>query len=70
MDVVNLDIAKAYNKVDHCTLIGKLKAMGISGHLGQWLGSFLLDRTLSVKIGNTLSDKVNIISGVLQESVL
>ena len=47
MDVVNLDFAKAYNKVDHCTLIGKLKAMGVCGHLDQWLGSFLLERTQS-----------------------
>ena len=33
MDVVYLDVTKAYEKVDHCTLIGKLKAMGVCGHL-------------------------------------
>ena len=70
MDVVNLDIAKAYNKVDHCTLIGKLKAMGVCGHLDQWLGSFLLERTQSVKIGDTISEEEKIVSSVPQGSVL
>ena len=70
VDVVNLDIAKAYNKVDHCTLIGKLKAMGVCGHLDQWLGSFLLERTQSVKIGDTISEKEKIVSSVPQGSVL
>ena len=57
MDVVYLDFTKAYDKVDRCTLIGKLKAMGVYGHLGQWLVSFLLERTRSVKIGDTISQK-------------
>ena len=70
LDVIYLDFAKAYYKVDHCTLIGKLKAMGVSGPLGQWLGSFLLERTQSFKIRNTLSDKETIISGVPQGSLL
>ena len=70
MDVVNLDIVKAYNKVDHCTLIGKLKAMGVCGHLDQWLGSFLLERTQSVKIGDTISEEEKIVSSVPQGSVL
>ena len=35
IDVIYLDFAKAYDKVDHCTLVGKIKAMGVSGHLGQ-----------------------------------
>ena len=70
MDVVNLDIAKAYNKVDHCTLIGKLKAMVVCGHLDQWLGSFLLERTKSVKIGDTISEKEKIVSCVPQGRVL
>ena len=70
VDVVNLDFAKAYNKADHCTLIGKLKAMGVCGHLDQWLGSFLLERTQSVKIGDTTSEKEKIVSSLPQGSVL
>ena len=70
VDVVNLDFAKAYKKADHFTLIGKLKAMGVCGHLDQWLGSFLLERTQSVKIGDTISEKEKIVSGVPQGSIL
>ena len=70
MDVVNLDFAKAYNKVDHCTLIGKLKAMGVCGHLDKWLGSFLLERTQSVKIGDTISEKEKIVSSRVASYVL
>ena len=64
VDVVYLYFTKAYDKVDHCTLIGKLKAMVVCGHLDQLLGSFLLERTQSVKIGDTISEKEKIVSGV------
>ena len=47
VDVVYLDFTKTYDKVDDYTLIGKLRALGVCGHLGQWLGSFLLERTQS-----------------------
>ena len=47
-----------------------MKALGIDGHLGQWLGSFLVNRTQSVKIGDVKSKKVTIQSGVPQKSVL
>ena len=69
-EVIYLNISKAYDKVDHCILIRKMKAMGVRGLLGQWLGSFLLERTQCVKIGDTVSKKENIISGVPQGSVL
>ena len=70
MDVVYLDFTKTYDKVDNMTLIGKLRALGVCGHLGQWLGSFLLERTKSVKIGDTISEKEKIFSGVPQGRVL
>ena len=64
VNVVYLDFTKTYNKVDDYTLIGKLRALGVCGDLGQWLGSFLLERTKSVKIGDTISEKEKIVSGV------
>ena len=57
VNVVYLDFTKTYNKVDDYTLIGKLRALVVCGHLGQWLGSFLLERTKSVKIRDTISEK-------------
>ena len=47
VDVVYLEFTKTYDKVDDYTLIGKLRALGVCGHLGQWLGSFLLEITKS-----------------------
>ena len=64
MDVLYLDFTKTYDKADDYTLIDKLRALGVCGHLGQWLGSFLLERTQSVKIGDTISEKEKIVSGV------
>ncbi|XP_076057215.1 uncharacterized protein LOC143034751 [Oratosquilla oratoria] len=45
VDVVFLDFAKAFDKVDHGALLHKAKDLGISGKLGVWLHNFLTDRT-------------------------
>ena len=70
LDVVYLDFAKAYDKVDHSVLLHKIRALGIEGKLGSWIGSFLLDRTQEVKVEGSKSRKEKVISGVPQGSVL
>ena len=44
LDVIYLDFAKAFDRVDHSILLAKVKALGIEGQIGQWIGSFLLNR--------------------------
>ena len=44
VDVVYLDFAKAFDKVDHGILLRKLAAMGIGGTLLKWIKGFLTDR--------------------------
>ena len=44
--------------------------MGISGNLGMWISTFLMGRTQSVKIDGIVSEKIEILSGVPQGSVL
>ena len=66
MEVVYLDFAKAYDKVDHHLLLLKMRALGIGGNMGKWCGSFLLERTQQVKIGDKLSSNVTIQSSVPQ----
>ena len=38
VDSVYLDFAKAFDKVDHGVLLHKLRAFGICGKVGTWLG--------------------------------
>ena len=70
MEVVYLDFAKAYDKVDHHLLLMKMRTIGICGNIGKWLGSFLLKRTQQVKVGDKLSTSKEVVSGVPQGSVL
>ena len=66
MDTIYLDFSKAFDKVDHYILVQKVKNMGIGGNLGKWIGTFLMERTQSVKIEGIVSDKIEILSGVPQ----
>ena len=40
VDMVYLDFAKAFDKVDHGVLLHKIKSLGITGKLGVWLYHF------------------------------
>ena len=44
VDMVYLDFAKAFDKVDHGVLLHKIKMLGITGKLGVWLYHFLTGR--------------------------
>ena len=46
VDMVYIDIAKAFDKVDHGVLLHKIKILGITRKLGVWLYHFLTGRTL------------------------
>ena len=70
VDVIYLDYAKAFDKVDHGVLLHKLREAGIGGNLGKWLHSFLTGRTQRVSVSKKLSETSDIISGVPQGSVL
>ena len=69
-DVIYLDYAKAYDKVDHKLLLQKLKAYGITGRLYQWIKSFLSNRHQTVVIDGQHSEPKPVASGVPQGSVL
>ena len=70
VDVVYLDFAKAFDKVDIGVTLRKLHQMGIRGRLGIWLASFLTGRTQTVVVSNSQSSPQPVISGVPQGSVL
>jgi hypothetical protein len=67
-DVIYFDFSSAFDKVPHSRLIAKLKSLGISGQMLEWLHSFLKNRTQQVKIDDVLSEKVPVTSSVIQGS--
>ena len=66
VEVVYLDFAKAFNKVDFLIMMRKIHSIGISGKLGQWVYSFLF----SVIVNGAKSNLSEVSSGVPQGSVL
>lgn len=70
VDVIYLDFAKAYDKVDHGILLHKVREIGITGKVGQWLHSFLTNRQQVVMVDGIVTQPSKVISGVPQGSVL
>ena len=70
VDVIYLDLEKAFDKVPHHRLILQLQRYGIKGDILTWIESFLSNRKQLVKVGDQQSQESNVISGVPQGSVL
>ena len=69
-DVIYLDYSKCFDTVVHSKLLFKLSCYGFQGTALQWLKCFLSNRSQIVKVGNTLSNPQDVISGVPQGTVL
>ena len=70
VDVVYLDFAKAFDKVDHKILMKKVYKFGIRGKLYEWIKNFLENRYQQVLVDGVLSRKEKVISGVPQGTVI
>ena len=60
VDVVYLDFAKAFDKVDHTIVLKKIKQLGIHGNIYIWIESFLTNRVQSVIVNGVTSDPCHI----------
>ena len=69
-DILYLDFSKAFDKVSHRRLISKLKAAGIAGKVNEWIGDWIKGRSQRVRVEGELSDWIDVISSVIQGSVL
>jgi len=68
--VAYIDYSKAFDMVSHSKLLHKLSCFGIYGDLLRWIGEFLNNRTQCVRVGSAISSPKQLISGVVQGSVL
>ena len=64
------DVKKAYDNVWHARLLYKLKSIGLSGNLYNYIKSFLQGRSLQAKVGNTYSNFKSLQMGIPQGSVI
>ena len=67
---VFLDLSKAFDTVDHASIINKLSSYGIEDTERKWFESYLFGRKQSVEYGGVLSDHQTITTGVPQGSIL
>ena len=70
VNVIYLDYAKAFDKVDHNILLAKAKRYGIHGNMLQWFSEFLTNGLQTVVVEGTKSSFQLVISGVTQGTVL
>ncbi|CAB4032146.1 Hypothetical predicted protein, partial [Paramuricea clavata] len=68
--IVLLDMSKAFDSIDTTTLITKLEDVGASCQAIQWFQSYLTSRYQVVRIQTTLSEPLEVKSGVPQGSIL
>ena len=70
MEACILDFSKAFDKVSHQKLLGKLASYGISHQLVSWIDSFLSNRVQTVVVDGKESREAPVSSGVPQGSIL
>lgn len=68
--MVFLDVSKAFDAVQHTTIISALRTLGVRGRPFQYVCAFLSGRTMRVRVGSLLSEPRKIVRGVPQGSVI
>ena len=69
-DIIILDFAKVFDRVNHSLLVYKLQCYGIRGSTITWIANFLSDRRQAVVVDGSCSSFAKVRSGIPQGSVL
>ena len=70
VDLIMLDFSKAFDTVAHKKLLRKLEHYGIESHTHLWIQTWLTNRTQKVVVEGEMSEKLKVLSGVPQGTVL
>ncbi|CAB3994943.1 Hypothetical predicted protein [Paramuricea clavata] len=68
--LILIDLSKAFDSVNHTSLLTKLSNVGASPSVVKWFESYLTGRTQSVRIGSTVSTPLPVSYGVPQGAIL
>ena len=68
-DILIVDFAKAFSKVNHSLLIHKLNQYGIQGEISRWISDFLNNRRQAAVVSSAHSAFVSVQSGVPQGGI-
>ena len=69
MDIIYIDLAKAFDSVSHPKLLYKLNKVGIGGSILTWLRNFLCNQIQCVRVISTLSTFLPVRSGIGQGTI-
>ena len=70
VDVIYLDMSKAFDRVSHMQLLKRLRDFGFGGNILNWFGSYLKDRRQQTAVLSATSSALPVTSGVPQGSIL
>ena len=67
---VFLDFEKAYDMIWRKGVLYKLNELGLDGNIFNWINAFLLNRSLQVQVGRSISENFHVENGLPQGSVI
>ena len=70
MDIIYLDMSKAFDKVSHRKLLTSLQQQGFGGSLLAWFDSYLHNRLQRVTTSGVSSEALPVTAGVSKGSIL